>query len=85
MTNEPQSIRELHHLLSKLHQEYYVEMAELLSIASSTSNSARRTPHSAVEQAAKLNTPSVLISEQQILAILDVSKPSSLVLQSYCP
>jgi hypothetical protein len=65
MCREPQSIRQIHDLLSQLNKEHEAEIAGLTTT--------RRTSHSAVEQAARSTTPSVLISEQQILAILDVS------------
>jgi hypothetical protein len=66
MSREPQSIRQLHDLLSELNKEHEAEIARLIT--------SRRTSHSVVEQAARSTTPSVLISEQQILAILDVIK-----------
>mmetsp|Transcript_5548 Transcript_5548/g.9109 ORF Transcript_5548/g.9109 Transcript_5548/m.9109 type:complete len:582 (-) Transcript_5548:62-1807(-) len=71
MCREPQSIRQLHTWLSQLQKEHEIEMSGITS--------SRRTSHSAVEQAAKSTTPSVLISEQQILAILDVLQIMGLV------
>ena len=71
MCREPQSIRQLHDWLSELNQEHAAEIALLTTT--------RRTSHSAVEQAARSATPCVLISEQQILAILDVLQIMGLV------
>ena len=74
MTREPQSIRQLHTLLAQLNKEHEAEIAGLSSsLSGSRGGAGGRTPHSAVEQAARSSTPSVLLSEQQILAVLDVS------------
>ena len=65
MTRDPQSIRQLHDLLSKLTKQHELEIAGLTTSRRSSSNAGDHSP--------RPNTPSVLITEQQILAILDVS------------